>query len=103
MLSFVISMSLTGITTPHETRRNARSFVWGTRGRQFESGRSDHSRTIIGTRSRAREAVVVDFTATRRDKLLPGETVFLLAVDGEDRSVTSPAIVVGQNGVEPPM
>jgi len=49
------------------------------------------------------EAVVVNFTATTREKLLPGETVFLLAVDGEDGSVVSPAIVVGQNGVEPPM
>ena len=49
------------------------------------------------------EAVVVHFTGTTRDKLLPGESVFLLAVDGEDGSVTSPAIVVGQNGVEPPM
>jgi hypothetical protein len=49
------------------------------------------------------EAIIVNFTATTRDKLLPGEPVFLLAVDGEDGSVTSPAIVVGQNGVEPPM
>lgn len=49
------------------------------------------------------DAAIVNFTATTRDKLLPGETVFLLAVDGEDGSVTSPAIVVGQNGIEPPM
>ena len=49
------------------------------------------------------EAVIVNFTSTSRDKLLPGEAVFLLAVDGEDGSVASPAIVVGQNGVEPPM
>ncbi len=49
------------------------------------------------------EAVIVNFTGTTRDKLLPGESVFLLAVDGEDGSVVSPAIVVGQNGVEPPM
>jgi hypothetical protein len=48
-------------------------------------------------------AAIVNFTTTTRDKLLPGETVFLLAVDGEDGSVSSPAIVVGQNGVEPPM
>jgi hypothetical protein len=49
------------------------------------------------------EAIIVKFTATTRDKLIPGEPVFLLAVDGEDGSVTSPAIVVGQNGIEPPM
>lgn len=49
------------------------------------------------------EAAIVHFSTTTRDKLLPGETVFLLAVDGEDGSVSSPAIVVGQNGVEPPM
>ncbi len=48
-------------------------------------------------------AIVVSFTGTTRDKLTPGAPVFLLAVDGEDGSVTSPAIVVGQNGVEPPM
>ena len=49
------------------------------------------------------EAAIVHFTGTTRDKLMPGETVFLLAVDGEDGSVMSPAIVVGQNGVKPPM
>lgn len=64
-----------------------------------EGARTEGTQTIVVPT----EAAIVHFTGTTRDKLLPGETVFLLAVDGEDGSVTSPAIVVGQNGVKPPM
>lgn len=64
-----------------------------------EGARTEGTQTIVVPT----EAAIVHFTGTTRDKLLPGETVFLLAVDGEDCSVTSPAIVVGQNGVKPPM
>jgi hypothetical protein len=49
------------------------------------------------------EAIVVNFYATGHDKLIVGETVFLIAVDTDDGAVASPAIVVGQNGMEPPM
>ena len=47
-------------------------------------------------------AKVVNFFAADRSALKPGEQVFLLAVD-TDSGIISPAIVVGRNGVEPPM
>jgi uncharacterized protein (DUF1684 family) len=48
------------------------------------------------------DAKVVNFFAADRSALKPGAHVFLLAVD-TDSGIRSPAIVVGRNGVEPPM
>ena len=48
------------------------------------------------------EATIVSFTATDRGALVPGETVFIIAVDTDD-GVISPAMVIGQNGIDPPM
>ncbi len=49
------------------------------------------------------DATIVNFFAVGPEKLVPGGDVFLLAIDNEDGTTTSPAIVVGQNGVTPPM
>ncbi|MFP6757065.1 MAG: hypothetical protein VCC99_02440 [Alphaproteobacteria bacterium] len=48
------------------------------------------------------EATVVNFFAADRSNLINGETVFLIAVDTDDGTIV-PAMVIGQNGVEPPM
>ena len=48
------------------------------------------------------EAIIVSFTATDRAALIPGEAVFIIAIDTDD-GVISPAMVVGRNGVDPPM
>jgi hypothetical protein len=48
------------------------------------------------------EAVVVNFFAADSSKLVLGEQVFLIAVDTDD-GIISPAMVIGQNGVAPPM
>jgi hypothetical protein len=64
-----------------------------------EPNRTEGTQTILVPP----EATVVHFYAAGRDKLIVGETVFLIALDSGDGAVTSPAIVVGQNGLEPPM
>lgn len=70
-----------------------------TYGEGEEANRSEGTQTIVVPP----EATVVNFYAAGRDKLVAGETVFLIAVDTEDGAVASPAIVVGQDGIEPPM
>ncbi len=61
--------------------------------------RTDGAQTIVVPA----DATIVWFDAAGRDKLTAGTNVFLLAIDGEDGAITSPAIVVGQDGLEPPM
>lgn len=48
------------------------------------------------------EATVVNFFAADQSKLLIGEQVFLIAVDTDGGTIV-PAMVIGQNGVAPPM
>jgi len=49
------------------------------------------------------DATVVSFHEVDRGALMAGEKAFIIAIDAEDGSVISPALVVGRNGVEPPM
>jgi hypothetical protein len=49
------------------------------------------------------DATIVAFTATTPDQLKPNSKVFVLAVKQEDGSFVAPAIVVGKDGIKPPM
>ena len=49
------------------------------------------------------DAKVVEFTATTPDQLKPGAKVFVIAVTQPDGSTVAPAIVVGKDGLKPPM
>jgi hypothetical protein len=49
------------------------------------------------------DAKVVEFTATTADQLKPGGKVFVIAVTQPDGSTVAPAIVVGKDGLKPPM
>jgi hypothetical protein len=49
------------------------------------------------------DAAIVVFTATTPDQLKPDSKVFVLAVKQEDGSFVAPAIVVGKDGMKPPM
>ncbi len=49
------------------------------------------------------DAVVVDFTTATLDLLTPGRMVFVIANKQDDGTYLSPAIVLGEKGVKPPM
>jgi hypothetical protein len=49
------------------------------------------------------DATVVEFTATTPDQLKPGAKVFVVAVKQPDGSAVARAIVVGKDGLKPPM
>jgi hypothetical protein len=49
------------------------------------------------------DAKVVEFTASTPDQLKPGAKVFVIAVTQPDGSIVAPAIVVGKDGLKPPM
>jgi hypothetical protein len=49
------------------------------------------------------DATVVEFTATTPDQLKPGAMVFVVAVKQPDGSAVARAIVVGKDGLKPPM
>lgn len=49
------------------------------------------------------DATVVEFTSSTPDQLKPGAKVFVIAVKQPDGSTVAPAIVVGKNGLKPPM
>jgi Cu/Ag efflux protein CusF len=49
------------------------------------------------------DAKVVEFTATTPDQLKPGAKVFVIAATQPDGSTVAPAIVVGKDGLKPPM
>jgi hypothetical protein len=48
-------------------------------------------------------ATIVEFTATTPDQLKPGAKVFVIAAKAPDGSTIAPAIVVGKDGLKPPM
>jgi len=49
------------------------------------------------------DATIVEFTATTPDQLKPGAKVFVIANTAPDGSTVAPAIVVGKDGLKPPM
>ena len=49
------------------------------------------------------DATIVVFDATTPDQLKPNSKVFVLAVKQDDGSFVAPAIVVGKDGIKPPM
>jgi hypothetical protein len=49
------------------------------------------------------DATIVLFTATTADQLQPNAKVFVIAKKQEDGSFVAPAIVVGKDGLKPPM
>jgi hypothetical protein len=49
------------------------------------------------------DATIVEFTAATADQLKPESKVFVIAKKQEDGSFVAPAIVVGKNGMKPPM
>jgi hypothetical protein len=49
------------------------------------------------------DATIVEFTASTADQLKPESKVFVIAKKQEDGSFVAPAIVVGKNGMKPPM
>lgn len=75
---------------------------------KVESAGSDHVLKLDykgGTQTIAvpPDAQVVVFTATTPDQLKPNSKVFVLAVKQADGSLVAPAIVVGKDGLKPPM
>jgi hypothetical protein len=48
-------------------------------------------------------ATIVEFTAGTPDQLKPNSKVFVIAKKLEDGSLVAPAIVVGKDGIKPPM
>jgi hypothetical protein len=49
------------------------------------------------------DATIVEFTPATLDQLKPSSKVFVLAKKQEDGSLVAPAIVVGKDGMKPPM
>jgi hypothetical protein len=49
------------------------------------------------------DATIVEFTAATADQLKPKSKVFVIARKQEDGSLVAPAIVVGKDGMKPPM
>jgi hypothetical protein len=49
------------------------------------------------------DATIVEFTPATLDQLKPSSKVFVLAKKQEDGSFVAPAIVVGKDGMKPPM
>lgn len=49
------------------------------------------------------DATIVEFTPATPDQLKPSSKVFVLAKKQEDGSFVAPAIVVGKDGMKPPM
>jgi hypothetical protein len=48
-------------------------------------------------------ATIVEFTAATADQLTPNSKVFVIAKKQDDGSLVAPAIVVGKDGLKPPM
>jgi hypothetical protein len=49
------------------------------------------------------DATVVEFTPGAPDELKPGAKAFVIAKTGEDGKTVAVAIVVGKDGLKPPM
>lgn len=64
-----------------------------------EGARTSGTQTIAVPSS----AAVVHLSAGDRAALVPGERMFILAVDGEDGAASAIAAVVGRDGIDPPM
>ena len=64
-----------------------------------EGARTQGTQTIVVPPS----AAVVHLSAGDHAALVPGERMFVIAVDGEDGATTAVAAVIGRGGVEPPM
>ncbi len=49
------------------------------------------------------DATIVEFTAGTPDQLKPNSKVFVIAAKQDDGSFVAPAIVIGKDGIKPPM
>jgi hypothetical protein len=49
------------------------------------------------------DATVVEFTASTADQIKPGAKAFVIAVTQPDGKTVAPAIVIGKDGLKPPM
>lgn len=49
------------------------------------------------------DATIVEFTAATLDQLVPNSKVFVIASKQDDGKLVAPAIVIGKDGMKPPM
>ena len=90
-------MTNANVATMVAVDENRRLTVEYTEGE--EGARTSGTQTIVVPPS----AAVVHLSAGDRAALVPGERMFILAVDGEDGAAAAIAAAVGRDGVEPPM